>query len=251
LLARKKNASPRQIRSSKRYKIGITEAHCKETIIEFARYLIAAGATIVFGGYFGSDSIGEWLLRILEVYGHSEGPQALRMNAVFPFPIGLKLRSEQKELLSRLLHYRVVPPPDDICLETQAGQGLPSDPSSFESKLVWTRCLTVARIQIAKDVDAIVVTGGKETGFMGRYLELKQVFFIGDGKTIANADRKFFVLNGATRFNTFKGRIEIYLRPWISKVTGSVNSAERVIVVLVCVSDVEPRTSTSTSTGEK
>jgi hypothetical protein len=221
LLARKKNASPRQIRSSKRYKIGLTEAHCKETIIEFARYLIAAGATIVFGGYFGSDSIGEWLLRILEVYGHSEGPQALRMNAVFPFPIGLKLRSEQK------------------------------DPSSFESKLVWTRCLTVARIQIAKDVDAIVVTGGKETGFMGRYLELKQVFFIGDGKTIANADRKFFVLNGATRFNTFKGRIEIYLRPWISKVTGSVNSAERVIVVLVCVSDVEPRTSTSTSTGEK
>lgn len=167
-------------------KIGLTEAHCQETIIEFARYLIAAGATIVFGGYFGSDSIGQWLLRILEVYGHSEGPQALRMKAVFPFPIGLKLRSEQKELLSRLLHYRVIPPPDDICLETQAGQGLPSDPSSFESKLVWTRCLTVARKQIAKDVDAVVVIGGKETGYMGRYAGLveESLFAIRERKAL-------------------------------------------------------------------
>ncbi len=166
--------------------IGRRKIHTEESIIEFGRYLIAAGANIVFGGYFGSGSVGEWLLRILKIYGHSESPQTPRIRAYLPYPVGAAISSAEKKQLGSLMYFTCLHPPQDVNADTQNGQMMPAEEQSLPSKYVWTRCLTEARRTITKSVNAIILIGGKEIGYKGRYPGLveESLFAIEEGKPL-------------------------------------------------------------------
>src|SRR5262249_51170563 len=88
--------------------------------------------------------------------------------AVFPFPVGQQLSDQERKELGRILDYQVDTAPADVLPDTNNGTRVPEDDEILR-RIVWSRCLTDTRRNIARSVDACIVLGGKESGFLGRY----------------------------------------------------------------------------------
>ncbi len=157
---------------------GKRAGHVEQCLIEFARYLVASGATVVFGGKFSSKSVGSWIMRIVESYGRAEGPRQTSLRAYMPFPVALGLDPVERRELSK--HIDIIPltAPDDVRGLTKDGRQMPRLEGSKEWKYTWARSLTEARRTMAEKTHVTILIGGKENGFLGRFPGLvEEAFF--------------------------------------------------------------------------
>ena len=153
--------------------LGYMPYHFEHCLIDFARHLIALGATLVFGGGFGKNEIGAWLVRIVETYGFSERSQAAQIQARLPYPLWRSvMKKTDLERLEQSIAVSREPAPDDVSHWTRGGRSFPTEKTEaadFKRKFVWARSLSATRASIASDVHAVVLIGGKPTGYVGKY----------------------------------------------------------------------------------
>lgn len=93
-------------------KLGFGERHLKDTFLEFARYVLAAGAEIVYGGDLRKGGYTRALFDLVDLYGVPPGskPQK-RIHNLLAWPRGEKLDPEEEKRLAPYVDFIKLPRP--------------------------------------------------------------------------------------------------------------------------------------------
>ena len=145
--------------------LGFSETHFRDALIEFARYMLAAGATIAYGGDLRDGGFTHTLFDLVSTYKGAGGAGANRIRNYLAWPIHLKLTVEQRAELKTSAEIIALPPPEVPGIDP--AKYLP--PSDAASTYVWLLSLTRMRERIAMDNDAQILMGGRLIGYKGKY----------------------------------------------------------------------------------
>jgi hypothetical protein len=151
--------------SSDLQSLGFSEVHFRDALTEFARYMLAAGATIAYGGDLREGGFTHTLFDLVSTYKGAGGNSANRIRNYLAWPIHLKLTVKQKAELQTSAEIVPLPAPDIPGLDQDAF--LP--PINAESTYAWCLSLTRMRERLGHDNDAQILMGGRLIGYKGKY----------------------------------------------------------------------------------
>jgi hypothetical protein len=131
--------------------------HVRHAFVELARHLLAAGATVNYGGDLRRGGFTELLFDLVRAYDMPSRPDAV-VNYL-AWPTGSQLTKAQEADLHGVARIVKMPAPD----------GAPSDPSDpIDPELVAT-ALSAMRARMVAGTDARVILGGKLKGYSGAF----------------------------------------------------------------------------------
>ena len=146
--------------------LGYGEAHQKDAMIEIARYMIALGGKLAYGGDLRPQGFTELLFELLAYYKADKQLQPNeRLFSYLAYPISTMLKDEQQAALINNVSFRKVSPPTDINI-SEAKELF--EKSSPENLYQWSRCLTKMREEMESTCDARIFIGGAIRKFKGK-----------------------------------------------------------------------------------
>ncbi len=141
---------------------GCSEAHLQDATIQFARYLLACGATSAYGGNLREHGYTRQLMQL--VRQHNRAGEEARLLSFLSWTSSKDLTQETQASYYPQVKFIPVEPPADVIADTRARK-LSGDRLAY----VKARCQTGMRQRMNAELDARVVLGGKLSGFTGRY----------------------------------------------------------------------------------
>lgn len=162
---------------------GMTNFHLQDAMVEFARYFLVSGATLVYGGDLRYDSQNNFVLlldQLIRTYQKDYGVNEKVINFV-PYPFSENLTDGEKVKFLKSIKFKLLALPPNLKQHEKGKHN-----SSIGSRYLIARSLTFMREKMNKTIQARVIIGGKTKGFTGRYPGLiEEAFFaINDGKPI-------------------------------------------------------------------
>ena len=152
-------------------RLGFHRVHLDDAAVEFARYLLEAGADLAYGGDLRPGGFTATLRDLVWTYDAAPTGSP-RLRGYLAWPIhkdNLQRESEYLDWMDEKNANRTafdfVPRPPD---QANAVANSPADRSP-ENLLVWARCLTAMRERMDAEIGARVLLGGKLEGYLGRY----------------------------------------------------------------------------------
>lgn len=145
--------------------LGFSEIHLRDALIEFARYMLAAGATIAYGGDLRAGGFTHTLFDLVSTYKGAGGSEANRIRNYLAWPIHLNLTVEQRAELKTSAEIITLPAPDVPGLDPDTFLA----PADAASTYAWCLSLTRMRERLARDNDAQILMGGRLIGYKGKY----------------------------------------------------------------------------------
>ncbi len=145
--------------------LGLGYVHLQDAMVEFARYFLASGASLAYGGDLRAGGFTEVLFELVQAHNQSGLPPYERILNFLAWPIHLKLTIEQKAILKKIVRFRPTKPPSDLGVAPKTF--IP--PDSPENKYIWARCLTAMREKMTRTTSARLLLGGRLTGYKGKY----------------------------------------------------------------------------------
>lgn len=157
-------------------KYGCSKSMYKDIVLELSRYVLKAGAKLVYGGDLRKDGFTE----IFEDFSYQYGQQENKNEKVeyftnyFAWPIHLKIT---KSIEADFKHKRV------NCIRVDAPDGCMAKdiflaPVGNENLCVWSHSLTKMREEMEGNVDARIFIGGRLSGFKGKMAGIVEEFLI-------------------------------------------------------------------------
>ena len=143
---------------------GFGPSHLRDAAAEFARFLLAAGATLAYGGDLRQDGFTEVLFELLTAYRAITGDAVNAVQSYLAWPIHLDLDEKQQALLQNTARFHKIPPPADLGIDSAKSIA----PVTPEGRLIWARCLTTMREKMNSEIDARLLMGGQTRG-LGKY----------------------------------------------------------------------------------
>jgi len=146
--------------------LGYGVPHLKDAVIEIARYILALGGKLTYGGDMRQGGFTELIFDLLAYYKADKELQPHeRFYSYLAFPLSTLLTEEKKAELKQNVSFIKVSPPED--LENLNASELLRDLTP--TKLyVWSRCLTKMREEMEVTCDARIFIGGRTKGFKGK-----------------------------------------------------------------------------------
>jgi len=145
--------------------LGFSEIHLRDTLIEFARQLLSAGATIAYGGDLRADGFTHTLFDLVSIYEGTGGSPARRIRNYLAWPLHLNLTVPQKAELKLAAEIIPLPAPDLPGLDPTKFLA----PADAASTYAWCLSLTRMRQRLAQDNNAQILMGGRLIGYKGKY----------------------------------------------------------------------------------
>jgi hypothetical protein len=145
--------------------IGLSELHLQDLVIEINRYLLASGASMVYGGDLRIGGITEVLISLVSSYNFPDQENKDRLRSYLAFPISLNLTKETEAEYVDRIKFCKVEPPEDLYIPDRSKFVPPVGASNL---YLWARSLTKMRQEMEESCDARVFIGGRATGFKGR-----------------------------------------------------------------------------------
>lgn len=140
--------------------------HIKDAIIEIARYILATGGKLAYGGDMRQGGFTELIFDLLAYYkADKQLPPHERFHSYLAYPLSTTLSSEKEAELRQNVLFKKVSPPEDLQI-TDLKEFL--KPDSTDNLYIWTRCLTKMREEMEAACDARVFIGGRTIGFKGK-----------------------------------------------------------------------------------
>lgn len=162
-------------------RLGFSAIHLRQTVIEVARYLLACGATVAYGGDLRKQGYTEALIELLVVHHRAGFRSYQRIESYLAWPYYLEL--EETEAAERIDEVRFirVPPPQDLGIDPARPVGMESP----EDRYARARCLAALRERMNRDVQARLLLGGQLRG-LGKYPGLAEEAFLAlrDGRPV-------------------------------------------------------------------
>lgn len=164
--------------------LGMGKVHLQDAIVEFARYLLACGATIAYGGDLRKDGFTKILFDLVQEHNQAGIPAYERIVSFLAWPIHLRLTDDQKAELKKVADFRPLDPPDDLKLDASAYV----EPNSTETRYIWARSLTFMREAMNRSIHARLLIGGefRPGQYRGKYPGIAEEAFLAlrDGKPL-------------------------------------------------------------------
>ncbi len=148
---------------------GFGPAHLRDAAAEFARFLLAAGATLAYGGDLRQGGFTEVLFELLTAYRAISGEAVDAIQSYLAWPIHLDLDDTQRARLKNTARFHPIPPPANLGIDaasvTSAKQVPPTTP---ENRVAWACSLTAMREKMNAEIHARLLLGGQARG-LGKY----------------------------------------------------------------------------------
>lgn len=168
---------------------GFEHTHLQDALVEFARYLLASGASLSYGGdvrYDPKFNFAQILFDLARSYQKENIKPPDKITNFVSYPIYTKISSEEQADLNDIAKFINVPPPDN--LEGDHSKIMKAE--TPDDLYVWARSLSEMREKMNSYIDARIILGGKTTCYKGKipgiveeaYLALKSnkpVYLIG------------------------------------------------------------------------
>lgn len=156
--------------------LGYGVSHLKDAIIETARYVLAMGGKLAYGGDMRPGGFTELLFELLAYYkADKELLPNERFYSYLAYPISTTLSKEKEAELKPNVTFKKISPPDNIAIPN-ANEFL--KPDSPENLYIWARCLTKMREEMESNCNARIFIGGKTKGYNGKYPGIFEEFLI-------------------------------------------------------------------------
>jgi len=166
---------------------GVSKAHVDHAFKEIARQLLAAGATLAYGGDFRRGGYTERLIGILNEYADGRRPEKECIRQYLAWPIWETSDATDRAKLNRVATVLPGPPP-----EVGAADPAAFDPvASPAARAVWADSLTRMRERMTEAMSARVVLGGRLVDHRSRFPGLVEEAFLA-----ARARKPLYVLGG-------------------------------------------------------
>jgi hypothetical protein len=149
--------------------LGLAEEHLRDAMAEVARYLLAMGARLIYGGDLRAYGFTELLFELVARHRRDAdlGDERPAVISYLPWPVHSSKKAKDVQAFAKDLAGIA----EVHCLDRQ-GQEIPLDqlarkphnPTDEE----WTDGLTAMRALVTETADAHIVLGGRVTGYRGR-----------------------------------------------------------------------------------
>ncbi len=147
-------------------KLGFSDDHIKDFIVEVTRYLIIHGGNLIYGGDLRKDGYTRLFSALIYNYRPSKEAGKVFFQNYFSFPIHLNLKqSDLLEFKKNGVEAIRVGPPEDIVVDKSKFY----IPEGVENLYVWAKSLSEMRRQMQSNSDARIFTGGNLSNFKGKY----------------------------------------------------------------------------------
>ena len=146
--------------------LGLDKEHVEDDLVEVTRYLVAAGATVVYGGDLRQGGFTGLLLEVVARH-QARGDDSVRFENYLAWPVHAAMPFEILADTARSFQ-----PVGRLVLLAEDGRELTLDERrGFDRREVgdevWAPALTAMRIALAARCDARVVAGGATKNFRG------------------------------------------------------------------------------------
>ncbi len=149
------------------HELGYGIVHLRDAVIEIARYILASGGRLAYGGDMRQGGFTELIFDLLAYYkADKELLPYERFFSYLTYPISTTLTSEKEAELKQNVSFIKVKLPEDLIIENPE---VFLKPDSASNLYIWTRCLTNMREEMELTSDARIFVGGRAKGFKGKY----------------------------------------------------------------------------------
>ncbi len=146
--------------------LGYGLSHLKDAIIEIARYILALGGKLAYGGDMRKGGFTELIFDLLAYYKADKELQPHeRFYSFLAYPTSTQLSLEKQAELRQSVSFKKIYPPDDLKIANTNDFLKPDTP---ENLYIWTRCLTKMREEMEMECKARIFIGGRTKGFKGK-----------------------------------------------------------------------------------
>jgi hypothetical protein len=146
--------------------LGYGVSHLKDSVIEIARYILATGGKLAYGGDMRQGGFTELIFDLLAYYKADKELQPNeRFYSYLAYPLSTTLTMAKEAELKQNVSFKKVVPPNDLQVANVNEFLKPDTP---ENLYVWTRCLTHMREEMESVCDARIFIGGRTKGFKGK-----------------------------------------------------------------------------------
>lgn len=143
--------------------------HLRDAMTEFARFFLAAGATLAYGGDLRQGGFTLVLFELLAAYRAMSGEDSAAVQSWLSWPIHLDLTKSEIADWAGLVNFHKIPPPANLGVDPETKPA----PTTSENRVAWARSLTAMRVQMNAETDARLFLGGQVGSFgvrgLGRY----------------------------------------------------------------------------------
>jgi len=145
-------------------RLGLSEMHVRHAFIEIARYILARGWAVGYGGDFRPFGYTEALIDLVRTYDRADLAGPDRVRTYLAWPLWQEMTIAKRAELANIATVRPVDAPDG------APETLPAIPDRSPGELLWNSlALTNMRTLMNAEINARVVLGGKFRGQQGLY----------------------------------------------------------------------------------
>ena len=146
--------------------LGYGVPHLKDAVIEIARYILASGGKLAYGGDMRQGGFTELIFDLLAYYKADKTLQPHeRFHSYLAYPLSTTLSLEKQAELRQNVSFKKITPPADLQI---ANTNEFLKPGSPDNLYVWTRCLTKMREEMEAECNARIFMGGRTKGFKGK-----------------------------------------------------------------------------------
>jgi SLOG-like protein len=166
---------------------GVSDEHVAHAFAELARQLLAAGATLAYGGDFRERGYTEKLIAVLNEHSGADRPPKTRVRQYLAWPLWQQAPADSRGKLNQVATVVPVPAPVDK----------PPDPDAFTAsaspaaRALWADSLTMMRERMTDGMTARVILGGRLTTHTSRYPGVVEEAFVA-----ARAGKPLYILGG-------------------------------------------------------
>lgn len=146
--------------------LGYSAMHLQDAAIEFARYLLVNGATLVYGGDLRKEGFTSLFSELARLYTKKETQDEFRFKNYFAWPVHLALtKTMELDFRQSKVQIEKISLPNSINIDPAIA--IKSD--SNEGRLICAKSLTYMRETMNEDCDARIFLGGQVQNFKGKY----------------------------------------------------------------------------------
>lgn len=146
--------------------LGFGVSHMKDAMIEIARYILALGGNIAYGGDMRQGGFTELMFDLLAYYkADKELNPHERFYSYLAYPLSATLTLQKEAEFSHIVSFKKVIPPNDLEINDINEFLKPDSPYNL---YIWARCLTKMREEMEKECNARIFIGGRTNRFKGK-----------------------------------------------------------------------------------
>jgi SLOG cluster2 len=144
--------------------LGYSDRHQTDAMTEFARHFLVQGAMLVYGGDLRDKGYTELFADLAEQY-YSDKNQKFVFKNYFFYPLNLNVtKAHEGDFKDKNVAVIRVEPEESLNI-TEKEFVKPDTPAN---KYLWAKCITKMREEMNITIDARIVLGGRNTGFLGK-----------------------------------------------------------------------------------